>query len=141
MVLFVWLDCVVATKVVGRKFLRDMGKGSPVLVEMGLYECFLCVWAILAVLSLVVIFMARTKNTGKGKATSSSVERALKKRKVDTSQVVKKKARESARISHQKMRKKGKMRRLSKCKMNLLKLREQSGPSQLQREAFTVKEA
>ena len=91
MVLFVWLDCVVATKVVGRKFLRDMGKGSPVLVEMGLYECFLYVWAILAVLSLVVIFMARTKNTGKGKATSSSVERALKKRKVDTSQVVKKK--------------------------------------------------
>ena len=90
MVLFVWLDCVVATKVVGRKFLRDMGKGSLVLVEIGLYECFICVWAILAVLSIVVVFMARTKNTGKGKATNSSLERALKKRKVDTSKVVKK---------------------------------------------------
>ena len=64
-VLFVWLDCVVVTKVVGRKFFRDMGKGSLVLVEMGLWECFLCVWAILAGLSLVVISMARTKNTGK----------------------------------------------------------------------------
>ena len=60
------------------------------LVEMGLWECFLCVWEILAVLSLVVISMARTKNTGKGKAASSFVERARKKRKADTSKVVKK---------------------------------------------------
>ena len=90
MVLVVWLDCVVATEIVGRKFLRDMGKGSPVLDEMGLWECFLCVWAILVVLSLNVVFMARTKNTGKGKASSSSMERAVKKRKADTSQVVKK---------------------------------------------------
>ena len=29
--------------------------------------------------------MVRSKNTGKGKATSSSMERAVKKRKVDTS--------------------------------------------------------
>ena len=78
-VLFVYLDCVVATKVVGQKFLRDMGKGSLVLVEIGLWECFLCVWAILAVLSLLVVSMARTKNIGKGKAASSSVERAMKK--------------------------------------------------------------
>ena len=103
MVLFVWLDCMVATKVVGRKFFRDMEKGSPVLVEIGLWECFLCVWAILAVLSLIFVSMVRTKNTGKRKAASSSVERAMKKRKVDTSRVVKKKkARERARISHQK---------------------------------------
>ena len=89
-VLFVLLDCVVAIKVVGRKFLRDMGKGSLVLVEMGLWECFLYVWVILAVLSLIVVSMERTKNTRKEKATSFSVERAVKKRKVDTSQVVKK---------------------------------------------------
>ena len=39
-VLVVWLDCVFATKVVGWKFLRDTRKGSPMLVEMGLWECF-----------------------------------------------------------------------------------------------------
>ena len=78
MVLFVWLDFVVTTKVVGHKFFKDMGKGSPILVEMGLWKCFLCVWAILVVLSLVVLSMARTKNTRKGKATISSMERAVK---------------------------------------------------------------
>ena len=34
--------------------------------------------------------MARSKNTGKGKAPSSSMERAVKKRKADTSQTIKK---------------------------------------------------
>ena len=34
--------------------------------------------------------MARSKNTGKGKAPSSSMERAVKKWKADTSQTVKK---------------------------------------------------
>ena len=47
-------------------------------------------WAILAVLSLIVLSMARTKHTKKGKAASFSMERAVKKRKADTSQVVKK---------------------------------------------------
>ena len=89
MVLVVWLDCVVATKVVERKFLRDIGKGSPVLVEMGWWECFLCVWEILAVLYLIVISTARTKNTVKGNATNFSMERVVKNRKADTSQVVK----------------------------------------------------
>ena len=140
MLLVVWLDYVVATEVVGGKFLRDMGKGSPVLVEMGLWECFLCVWAILAILSLSVVFMERTKNIGKGKAASSSMERAMKKRKANTSQVVKK-SKGKLKIRYQKLRKKVKMRRLRKCLMNLLKLREQSGPSQLQREAFIVKGA
>ena len=74
----------------GVEILREMGKGSPVLVEMGLWECFLCVWAILVVLSLIVVSMERIKNTGKGKAANSSMERAVKKRKADTSQVVKK---------------------------------------------------
>ena len=58
----------------GGNIFRDMGKESLVLVEMGLWECFLCVWEILTMLSLVVISMARTKNTGQGKAASSSME-------------------------------------------------------------------
>ena len=81
---------MVATKVVGQKFLRDIGKGSLVLVKIGLWEYFLCVWAILVVLSLIVVSMVRTKNTRKGKAASSSMERAVKKREADTSEVVKK---------------------------------------------------
>ena len=89
-VLFVGLDCVVATKVVGWIFLKDMEKRSPMLIEMGLWDCFMCVWEILAVLSLIVVSMARTKNIGKGKVASSSVDRVVKKRKADTYQVVKK---------------------------------------------------
>ena len=46
-------------------------------------------WVIFAVFSILAISMAGSKNTGKGKATSSSMERAVKKRKVDTSQTVK----------------------------------------------------
>ena len=34
--------------------------------------------------------MERSKNTGKGKATSSSMKRAVKKKKVDTLQIVNK---------------------------------------------------
>ena len=44
-----------------------------------------CVWVVLAIFSILAISMARSKNTGKGKATSSSIERAIKKRKADTS--------------------------------------------------------
>ena len=44
----------------------------------------------MAVLSLVIVSMAGTKNTGKGKGANSYVERVVKKRKADTSQVVKK---------------------------------------------------
>ena len=54
---------------------------SLVLVEMDLWECFLCVWSILVVLSFVVIYMARTKNNGKGKVVSSSMEPTMKKEK------------------------------------------------------------
>ena len=50
----------------------------------------MCVWAILAIFAILTISMERSKNTGKGKAPSSSIERAMKKRKVDTSQIVKK---------------------------------------------------
>ena len=47
----------------------------------------MCVWTVLGIFA---ISMARSKNTGKGKATSSSMERAVKKQKADTSQIVKK---------------------------------------------------
>ena len=43
-----------------------------------------------AIFSILSISMARSKNIGKGKAPSSSMERAMKKRKSDTSQTVKK---------------------------------------------------
>ena len=59
-------------------------------MEMGLWEIFVCVWVVLAVFSILAISMARSKDTGKGKATNSSMVRAVKKRKVDTSQTVKK---------------------------------------------------
>ena len=55
------------------------------MLEMGWWEIFVCVWAILSIFSILAIFMARSNNTGKGKATNSSLERAVKKRKVDTS--------------------------------------------------------
>ena len=50
----------------------------------------MCVWVVLAIFAIVAISMVRSKNTGKGKATSSSMERAVKKRKGDTLQTVKK---------------------------------------------------
>ena len=74
----------------GRKVLNDLERVSPIMLEMGLWEIFVCVWAILAIFSIFAISMARSKNIGKGKAASSSMERAVKKRKVDTSQMVKK---------------------------------------------------
>ena len=74
----------------GRKVLTDLKRVSPILLEMGCWETIVCVWAILAIFAILAISMARSKNTGKGKATSSSMERAVKKRKADTSQIVKK---------------------------------------------------
>ena len=50
----------------------------------------MCVWTILSIFAILAISMARSKNTGKIKATSSSMERAVKKRKANTSQTMKK---------------------------------------------------
>ena len=52
-------------------------------------HCSICVgiWAIISILS---ISMERSNNTGKGKAPTSSMERAVKKRKYDSSQPIKK---------------------------------------------------
>ena len=65
----------------GRKVLNDLERVSPIMLEMGLWEIFVCVWAVLVVFSILAISMVRLKNTGKGKATSSSMERAVNKKK------------------------------------------------------------
>ena len=69
----------------GRKFLFDLHGASPVLMETGFWDIVLCVWAIFAIIAILAISMARSKNIGKGKEPSSSMERAVKKRKSDTS--------------------------------------------------------
>ena len=74
----------------GRKFLSDLHEASPVLLETGFWDIVLYVWAICAIIAILAIYMARSMNTGKGKAPSSSMERAVKKRKSDSSQPVKK---------------------------------------------------
>ena len=74
----------------GRRFLSDMHGASQILLEIGYWDVVLYVWAILAIIAVLAISMARSKNTGKGKAPSSSMERAVKKRKSDTSQPIKK---------------------------------------------------
>ena len=89
MVFFAWWFGVSAN-VMGRKFLSDLHGTSPVLLETGFWDIVLCVWAICAIFAILSISMARSKNTGKGKAPSSSVERVVKKRKSDTSQPIKK---------------------------------------------------
>ena len=48
------------------------------------------VWAVFAIVSILSVSIARSKNIGKGKAPSSSMERAVKKMKADTSQTIKK---------------------------------------------------
>ena len=57
----------------GRKVLNDLERVSPILLEMGCWENFVCVWAVLAIFAILAISMARSKNTGQGKATSSSM--------------------------------------------------------------------
>ena len=74
----------------GRKFLSDLHGASPVLLETGFWDIMLYVWAICAIIAILAISMARSKNIGKGKAPSSSMERAMKKRKPDSSQLVRK---------------------------------------------------
>ena len=74
----------------GRKFLSYLHGASPVLLETGFWDFVLYLWAICAIIAILVVSMARSKNIGKGKAPSSSMERAVKKRKSDSSQPVKK---------------------------------------------------
>ena len=79
------VGCAPAMKGLGRKVLNGVERVSPIILEMGLWEIFGSVWAVLAVFSILAISMVRSKNIRIGKATSSSMERAVKKRKVDTS--------------------------------------------------------
>ena len=74
----------------GRKVLSDMHGVSPILFKTGFWDFLIYIWAIWAVFSILVISMARSKNIGKEKGPSSSMERAVKKRKSDSSQPVKK---------------------------------------------------
>ena len=63
----------------GGKILTYLKGVSLILLEMGCWETIVCVWAILAIFSILAISMARSKNTGKGKAPSSSMEPVVKK--------------------------------------------------------------
>ena len=85
-----WLLRASATDGMGRKMLIELHGVSPILLEMGCWETIMGIWAILAIFAILAIYMARSKNTGKGKAPSSSMEQAMKKTKVDTSHTVKK---------------------------------------------------
>ena len=80
-VLCSWLIRASTAGGIGRKILTDLKGVSMILLEMGCWET-MCAWAILPIFSILAISMARLKNTGKGKATSSSIERAVKKRRL-----------------------------------------------------------
>ena len=89
-VLFSWWIRASSIEGMGRRFLSDLHGARPVLMEIGYWDVVVCVWAVFSIFSILSICMARSKNTGQGKAPSSSMERAVKKRKSDTSQTVKK---------------------------------------------------
>ena len=97
--LFRWLGLVVlcswwfrasAVDGMGRKMLTELHGISPILMEMGCWDIALCFWAMFSIFSILAISMARSKNIGKGKAPSSSMERSVKKWKADTSHTIKK---------------------------------------------------
>ena len=73
----------------GKFYLMRTGV-SPVLFETGFWDLMIYIWAIWAVIPIIAISMARSKNVGNGKASSSSMGQAVKKRKSDASQPVKK---------------------------------------------------
>ena len=123
-----WLVGASAMKGLGRKVLNDVERVSPIILDIGLWEIFLGVWAVLAVFSILAISMARLKNIRKGKATNFSVERTVKKRKANTLQTMKKgKGKEKA--IHRKARKKvkAKIKRLRLCLLNPRNPSEKSG--------------
>ena len=101
----------------------------------------MCVWTILAIFAILAISMARSKNTGKIKATSSSMERAVKKRKANTSQTMKR-VKESEKALHQRMRKemRAKMKKLKLCLLNPRNPSKKGGSNQLKDEVSTISE-
>ena len=76
-VLCSWLIRASTVDGIGRKILTDLKGVSPILLEMGCWETIVCVWSILSIFAILAISMARSKNTGKGKAPSSSMERVV----------------------------------------------------------------
>ena len=89
-VLFSWWLRASSADGMRRKFLSDLHGASPVLFEIGYWDVVFCVWAVFSVFYILAISMARSKNTGKGKAPSFSMERAVMKRKANTSLTIKK---------------------------------------------------
>ena len=73
LVVFCSLWIRASTVGMGRKFLSDLHGASPVLMEIGYWDVSLCVWAVFAIFSILAISMARSKDTGKGKAPNSSM--------------------------------------------------------------------
>ena len=67
---------------IGRKFLSDLHGASPVVLETGFWNIVLYVWAICAIITILAVSMERSKNIGKGKAPSFSMERAVKKKEI-----------------------------------------------------------
>ena len=90
MVLFCtwWLGVLAVS--MGRKVLSDVHRASPVLFKTGFWDVIIYIWAIWAIIAILAISMARSKNVGKEKASSFSMGQAVKKRKSDASQPVKK---------------------------------------------------
>ena len=78
-VLCSWLVRASATSGMGRKIFNDLQRVNPILLGMGYWEAFVCVWTVLSIFAVLAISMTRSKNTEKGKATSSSMKRAVKK--------------------------------------------------------------
>ena len=64
-VLCSWLARASITSDMGRMVLNDLERVSPILLEMGCWETFLCVWTVLAIFAILAISMPRSKNTGK----------------------------------------------------------------------------
>ena len=83
-----WLG--VSAVSMGRRILSDVHRASPVLFEIGFWSLMIYIWAIWAIIAIIAISMARSKNVRKGKASSSSMGQAVKKRRSDASQPVKK---------------------------------------------------
>ena len=69
MLFFTWWSGVSGDSM-GRKLLSDIHGASPVFVETSFWDVIIYIWAIIAILA---ISMARSKNIGKGKASSSSM--------------------------------------------------------------------
>ena len=67
MVLCSWLLRASVANSMGRKILTDLEGVSPILLEMGLWETVVCVWAILAICTILAVSMARSKNIWKAK--------------------------------------------------------------------------